>query len=132
DDGGGATATPDGATGSETGTPSEGGQGEAGDEGGRACAKTVPFADDFENKAKLDECWDGLVVTGGGTNVTELSNALGDKQGTVFHLLLNGATEAYLKKTFTPAAPAPAALSYRWRVDKIGAPGTDGDKGFTA
>lgn len=141
--GGGSSSAPDGGSsnGGEGGA-TDGGSGGDGSsaEGGKTCASSAPFTDDFENEAKLGECWDGLVVSGPGAagHVAELSNALGDKQGTVFHLLLKGTqaapsnAEAYLKKTFTPPIAAPSRVAYRWRVDKLADLGTDGDKGYTA
>lgn len=144
DDGGGdgPSAPADGGSipPGEGGSRDGGGGGDGAAEGGRACAATAPFADDFENKAKLDECWDGLVTSGPGAagSVAELSSALADKQGSVFRLSLKGAqaapsnAEAYLKKTFAPPVGAPARFAYRWRVDRIADLGTDGDKGYTA
>lgn len=123
--------------------PTDDGGGDAGgdaNEGGRACATTAPFADDFEGKTKPDECWDGLVLSGPGAAgaVAELSDALGDKQKTAFRLLLKASdaaasnAEAYLKKSFAPPIAAPARFAYRWRVDQLPDLGNDGDKGYTA
>ncbi|CAN5694295.1 hypothetical protein BH11MYX4_BH11MYX4_34600 [soil metagenome] len=89
-----------------------------------SCSKTLPFLDDFEGRAKLEGCWDGLTKSGAiaAGSVGELGMMAG-AAGRAFRVRASAVDSGlggaiHLAKTITPAAPQPLRIGFKWLVEQ--------------
>lgn len=94
-------------------------------DGSKPCSTALPFIDDFEGRATLAGCWDGLTKSGAIApgSTAELAK-LADGTGHVFRVNAQpidgglGGGAVYLTKTFAVAVPQPVQIGFTWSVEQ--------------
>jgi hypothetical protein len=107
-------------------------------DGSRPCSTALPFIDDFEGRATLAGCWDGLTKSGAiaAGSTAELAT-LADATGHVFRVNAQpvdggvGGGAIYLTKTFA-AVPVPVQIGFTWTVEQHPNGDATGVKGLYA
>jgi hypothetical protein len=108
-------------------------------DGSAPCSTALPFIDDFEGRATLAGCWDGLTKSGliGAGSTAELA-ALTDGAGHVFRVNAQpvdgglGGGAIYLTKTLAVAVPVPVQIGFTWSVEQHPNGDSTGIKGLYA
>jgi hypothetical protein len=108
-------------------------------DGSAPCSTALPFIDDFEGRATLAGCWDGLTKSGpiAAGSTAELA-ALPDGTGHVFRVNAQpvdgglGGGMIYLTKTFAVPVPVPVQIGFTWNVEQHPNGDSTGLKGLYA
>lgn len=94
-------------------------------DGSAPCSTALPFIDDFEGRATLAGCWDGLtksgaIAAGSTAELVSLPGGLGH----AFRVNAQpvdgglGGGAIYLTKTFAVAVPQPVQIGFTWSVEQ--------------